>query len=59
MYYDLDCTKVMHTQTTERWLPEGKGGGEDEEGNGGQVYGDRRHYTSGGEHTIEYIDVIL
>lgn len=32
----------MHVKTTEWWLPDGKGGCEEDEGKGGCVYGDRR-----------------
>lgn len=35
-----------------------EGWGEDEEGQGGQIHGDRRLGYTGGEHTIDYTDVV-
>ena len=37
----------LQAQSTAPWPPEGKGSGEDEEGNGGQIHGDRRRLDLG------------
>ena len=42
-----------------RWGKLLKGWGENEEGKGAQIYGDRGNQTLGGEHTMQYTDGVL